>query len=196
MPLLTAVLAWWLLREPIGWTTALAVALGIAGVVLIVHPSGTGLDPVGVGVGLGAALCSAFAYVTVRQLARTEHPLVIVFYFPLVATPLAMPWAIATWVTPAPIDWLLLLGIGLTTQIGQVFLTMALAIERAGRATSVGYVQVAFAMCWQWAVFGDPPTRWTLAGAALIIVGTLAVARTSGRVTGEGAGGSPSRTPT
>jgi drug/metabolite transporter (DMT)-like permease len=176
-PVLTAVLAWWILREAIGWSTAVAIACGIGGVLLIVHPTGAGLEPIGIGAALAATACSSLAYVTVRQLVRTEKPLVIVFYFPLIATPLALPWAIATWVTPAPIDWLLLVAIGIATQIGQVFLTMGLAVERAGRATSIGYVQVAFAMAWQWAVFGDAPTWWTLGGAALILAGTLAVAR-------------------
>jgi drug/metabolite transporter (DMT)-like permease len=142
-----------------------------------VRPSGgVDLEPVGIAAALGATACSSFAYVTVRQLARTEKPLVIVFYFPLVATPLAIPWAVATWVTPQPIDWLLLVAIGMTTQVGQVFLTMGLAIEKAGKATSIGYLQVAFAMIWQWAVFADAPTAWTLGGAALIFAGTLAVA--------------------
>ncbi len=178
-PLITAVLAWWILRESVGWSTAIAIACGIAGIALIVHPSGSGLDPFGVGVALAAAVSSAIAYVTVRQLARTEHALVIVFYFPLVAAPLAIPWAIATWVTPRPIDWLLLVAIGVVTQVGQVFMTKGLAIERAGRATSVSYVQVAFAMVWQLVVFGDAPTVWTIAGAALILTGTLAVASAS-----------------
>lgn len=178
-PLLTAVIAWFVLRERIGWATAFALACGIAGVTLIVRPAGEGLDVIGIVVAVGAALCSSLAYVTVRQLVRTENPLVIVFYFPLIATPLAIPWAIATWVTPAPIEWLLLIAIGLTTQIGQVFLTKALVLETASRATSIGYIQVAFAMAWQWTVFSDPPTAWTLAGAALIILGTAAVARAS-----------------
>lgn len=175
-PLLTAVLAWWLLRESIGWTTLVAIVCGIVGVLLIVRPTGAGLDLTGIAAALAATVCSAFAYVTVRQLARTENPLVIVFYFPLIATPLAIPWAAATWVTPAPIDWLLLVAIGLTTQFGQVFLTMGLAIEKAGRATSVGYIQVVFAMMWQWVVFADAPTVWTIGGAAVIFAGTLAVA--------------------
>lgn len=175
-PLVTAVLAWWILHERVGRATAFAIACGIAGVSLIVHPSGSNLDPTGLAFGLGAATCSAIAYVTVRQLARTEHPLVIVFYFPLVATPLAIPWAVADWVTPQPIDWLLLVGIGVTTQVGQVFLTMGLSLERAGRATSVGYLQVIFAMIWQSFLWGDPPTAATIAGAALIVGGTLAVA--------------------
>jgi drug/metabolite transporter (DMT)-like permease len=182
-PLITALLAWWILREQVGWSTAIAIAFGIAGVALIVHPSGSGFDPIGLAYALGAVLCSAFAYVTVRQLARTEHPLVIVFYFPLVATPLALPWAIADWVTPSAIEWLLLVAIGLATQVGQVFLTMGLMIERAGRATSVGYLQVIFAMIWQTVLFDDAPTLVSLAGAGLIVAGTLAVASvgTAGR---------------
>lgn len=188
-PLVTAVLAWFILREAVGWSTAIAIACGIGGVLMIVHPSGAALDPVGAIAGVAAAVLSAFAYVTVRQLARTEAPLVIVFYFPLIAAPLALPWAIATWVTPSGTDWLLLLGLGLATQVGQVFLTMGLAVERAGRATSIGYLQVAFAMGWQWTVFAKAPTGWTVGGAALILAGTLAVA-----TFGPGARSSPAPT--
>jgi drug/metabolite transporter (DMT)-like permease len=178
-PILTALLAWWVLREKIGRATAFALVCGIVGVALVVRPGDGHLDALGLAVAFAAAACSTAAYVTVRQLARTEHPLVIVWYFPLIATPLVVPWAIATWATPAPVDWLLLLAIGLATQAGQVFLTMALAIEQAGRVTSIGYVQVAFAMAWQWLVFGAAPTAFTIAGAALIVAGTtvLALAR-------------------
>lgn len=186
-PLLTAVLAWWLLGEDIGWPTALAIACSIAGVTLIVRPTGDGLDPIGVGAGLCAVTCSSIAYVTVRKLVRTEHPLVIVFYFPLVATPLALPWALTSFVMPQPIDWLLLVALAAATQVGQVFLTQALAIERASRATTVGYLQVVFAMGWQLAVFGEPPTAWTLGGASLILGGTLLVARVTSRRKARGA---------
>lgn len=181
-PLLTAVLAWWWIDEPIGWPTAVALACGVAGVTLVLRPSGAGLDPVGVAAALFGVTCSAIAYVTVRKLARTEHPLVIVLYFPLVATPLALPWMLASFVVPGPLDWLMLIGIAALTQVGQVFLTMGLAIERAGRATTVSYLQVAFLMLWQMLVFGELPTAWTLAGAALILGGTLLVAQVSGEL--------------
>lgn len=64
-------------------------------------------------------------------------------------------------------------------------------IEQAGRVTSLGYIQIGFAMIWHWSVFGDPPTAWTLGGAALIVAGTLVVARSA-----PAADGSPSHTPT
>ena len=94
VPLLTAVLAWWLLDEELGWRTFFALACGITGVLVIVHPSGSGLDPHGVLVAVGAAICSAIAYVTVRTMSKSEHALVIVFYFRWIATPLAIPWAV------------------------------------------------------------------------------------------------------
>lgn len=176
-PVTTALLAWWMLDERVGWSTATAIACGLAGIALVVHPTGAGLDPVGVAAALAAVGFSSFAYVTVRKLARTEHALVIVFYFPLVATPLALPWAVASFVVPGAVDWLLLLAIGVTTQAGQVFLTRGLVIEHAGRAASVGYLQVVFAMIWQITIFGELPTAWTIGGAALILGGTLVVAR-------------------
>src|SRR5258706_367612 len=116
-------------------------------------------------------------------LARAVLTLVIVLYFPLVATPLAIPWAAYHWVWPDARGWLLLVAIGIATQLGQVFLTMALAIERAGRATSVGYLQICFAIVWQLVVFGVWPSWSMLAGAALIIAGTLAVSATSRPIT-------------
>ena len=181
-PVFTALLAWWLLDERVGWSTATAIACGLAGVALVAHPTGGGLDPIGVAAALGAVCCSSFAYVTVRKLAQTEHPLVIVFYFPLIAAPLALPWAIHSFIVPSPLECLLLVAIGVATQGGQVFLTQALAIERAGRAASIGYLQVAFAMTWQIAFFGELPTRWTLGGAALILGGTLVVARVTAKL--------------
>jgi len=53
---------------------------------------------------------------------------------------------------------------------------MGLSLERAGRATSVGYIQICFAMLWQLAVFGEVPSVATLVGAGLIVVGTLVTA--------------------
>ncbi len=181
-PLLTSLLAWWILGERVGWAAAFAIACGLGGVVLVVHPGvplDSGADPAGLAIALASATFSSIAYVTVRQLAKTEHALVIVFYFPLVATPLAIPWAAYDFVWPSAVDWLLLAGIGVTTQIGQVFLTKGLVIEKAGRATSVGYIQICFAVIWQLVIFGQMPGLGTLLGAALIIGGTLAVSATA-----------------
>jgi len=181
-PVLTAVLAALVLRETIGVSGWLAVVLGFAGVVVAARPAalfgGAGLDPVAVAVSVGAACASSVVYVTVRRLAQTEHPLVIVFYFPLVALPLVIPWAAPVLVWPHGWDWLVLLGVGVATQVAQVFMTMGLAAERAGRATTVGYLQVALAMVWGVVLFGETPGPTALVGAGMIVGGTIIVGST------------------
>src|SRR5690606_19598457 len=123
------------------------------------------------------AFFSGAAYVTVRKLARTEHPLVIVFFFTLVTVPGALPGTLAAAVWPTPAEWAILLGVGLTAQAGQVYLTRGLQLEPAGRATAVGYLQIVFAAAWGALFFAEYPDAWTVAGALLILGSTLAVAR-------------------
>jgi drug/metabolite transporter (DMT)-like permease len=179
-PLLTAGLAWWLLGERVDLTTAAALALGLAGVAAISQPqqllAGAGLDALGVVAALGSACFAALAYVTVRSLAKREHPDVIVFYFPLVATPLAVPWAAVDFVMPTAGQLLLLLGIGIATQVGQVFLTRGLMLERAGTATAVGYAQVVFALGWGLALFHERLRPTTLLGVLSIGVAVILIA--------------------
>ncbi len=107
--------------------------------------------------------------------------MVVVFYFPLVATPLAIPWAMTDWLWPTPWEWLLLLGVGVTTQTAQVLMTQGLHMERAGRATSVTYLQVAFAFVWGAAFFGESPTLFSGLGAALVVCGAFAAVRARAR---------------
>jgi drug/metabolite transporter (DMT)-like permease len=180
-PLFTAIGAWFVLGERAGWSAAVAIVLGLCGVALVARPGGFGgasLDGAAVIVALGGALCSATAYVTVRQLSRDEDPLVIVFYFPLVSLPLAIPWMIPGAVMPTPREWLVLAAIGVCTQAAQVCMTRGLSLERAGRASAVGYLQVALALGWGIVAFGEIPGPSAIAGAVLIVAGTLIVATT------------------
>ncbi len=182
-PIFTALLAAWLLGERIGWRQAALVLLSMTGVVLMARPAflfGAGsvaLDPPVVAIALLGAILSAGAYVTVRSLGAREHPLIIVFYFPLVTVPASLPFALRGWVWPTLWEWLVLLGVGITTQIGQVYLTRGLQLEPAGRATSVAYLQIVFAGLWGVLFFSERPGVWSLAGALLIIGSTLALGR-------------------
>ncbi|MEZ4367467.1 MAG: DMT family transporter [Kofleriaceae bacterium] len=186
-PLLTAVAAWLLLGERLTARTSAAIGLGLGGVVLVALPElggASAADPVGVTIAIAGACCAALAYVTVRRLAREEHPLVIVLYFPLVAVPLALPWMAADCVWPTAREAALLLGIGVATQGGQVFLTRALASMPAGRATALGYVQVPMAVTWSVVLFGEALPWSTWIGIAVLGVGTYLAARQPRRAAG------------
>jgi drug/metabolite transporter (DMT)-like permease len=109
----------------------------------------------------------------VRKLRETEHHLVVVFYFPLIATPASIPlmWSTALW--PTPLEWLMLLGIGVFTQIAQVYMTKGLHAEKAGKAMSLSYIQIVFAAVWGFLFFSEIPDWLSIAGAVLVVVGTL-----------------------
>jgi drug/metabolite transporter (DMT)-like permease len=182
-PIFAALLAAWLLREGLRGREFISMAVSLAGVLLIARPAflfGDGMAPASstVLVGLGGAVCSATAYVLVRQLRATESPLVIVFYFALVSVVCAVPIAIVRGlVWPTLLEWAILVGVGVTTQLGQVFLTRGLHLERAGLATTIAYLQIVFAIGWGWLCFAERPDVATWAGAALVVGSAVALLR-------------------
>jgi drug/metabolite transporter (DMT)-like permease len=182
-PVFTALLAAIVLGESMRSREVVGLVLSVAGVALVARPSflfgrwAGDLDLVAVLIAFSASILSAGAYTTIRKLRETEHYLVIVFYFALVSTIVAIPLAIGILVWPTPREWLLLLGIGIVTQTTQVFLTKGLERERAGRAMSVSYVQVVFAATWGAIFFADIPGPLSVAGAVLIFLGLLLVAK-------------------
>lgn len=181
-PVLVAVLAALLLGESLSAGVVVAGLACVAGVVMIAHPSflfgqGSELPPLALGASILGAFVSAAAYTAVRRLGRTEHPVVVVFWFPLVSLPFAIPWAVSTGYLPNLTEIAILIGVGAATQIAQVRMTQGLQLEQAGRATSMTYLQVVFAIVWGVVAFGEVPGPWALAGAATVTFATLWVAR-------------------
>lgn len=180
-PVFTAVLAAALLRERIGWREVAGVVAGLVGVILIARPAAlfggaTRLDPHYTAIALLGAFCSATAYVVIRAIGKREHPQVVVLWLPMLTVPLSAPFAFDAWRWPTAREWLVLLAVGVTTQLGQLELTKGLQREKAGRATAIGYVQIVFAATWGVLFFGERPALWTLLGAAVILGSTLMIA--------------------
>lgn len=183
-PIFTALVAAYFLREHSGRMVWLGAVVCLGGVALVARPSflfgASALPQLAVAAALGSAMISAMAYTFVRKLGQTDHHLVVIYWFCAIGTLLALPFALAVAVWPTPSEWLLLLGVGVTTQVAQVFLTKGLSLERAGKATSVGYLQIVFAFFWGMVFFGDVPGMLTLLGVAVIVAGVVLVARQRG----------------
>ncbi len=159
----------------------IAALLCLTGVAFIARPSfvfggASRLEMFDVGIALMGAIFSGLAYATVRRLGRTEHPLVTVLWFPLIAAPVTLPLAVAAGYVPDLVDLLVLAGVGLTSQIAQVRMTQGLQLERAGRATAITYLQVVFAFIFGAVLFGEPPTVWNVLGALVVAATTVTLA--------------------
>lgn len=180
-PVFTALVAAVVLGEHLGGLETALVVGSMGGVVMVARPSflfgrAGALDPFAVGVALSGAVLAAGAYVTVRRL-RNEAPMLIVFWFAAVSTVLALPLVLRDPVMPSPATLLVLLGVGITTHVGQVLITYGFRLERAGRASAIGYLQIVFAAVWGWLLFQEVPDVWTLVGAAVIVGCTMVLVR-------------------
>lgn len=182
-PIFVAILAPFVLREAADPRTVFALLLSIVGVLLVTQPAfltantTARLDLFDVGVALLGAILTAVAYLSVRELRKTEHYLVVILYFPLVSVPASVPLLAGNIVWPTGTEWLLLLGVGLTTQAAQVFLTKGLNAETASRATSVSYIQILFATLWGWLFFSEWPNALSGLGMLLVLAGVFITSR-------------------
>jgi drug/metabolite transporter (DMT)-like permease len=181
-PIWTAFSAAFILRERTAGLVLAGIGTSLVGVALIARPTflfGDGLgalDGLAVAAAVGASILSGLVYTIVRKLRATDAPNVIIFYLSWVGVVGALPF-LGNWVLPTGWAWAWLLGAGLSTQLGQIFLTRGLHLERAGRAVSVGYLQVVFAFVWGALFFGTIPGLQSLAGAVLIVGSVLLIAR-------------------
>jgi len=96
-----------------------------------------------------------------------------VFYFPLVSLPMSLPLLVLNPVLPSGSDWAWLIGVGIFTQLGQIWLTQGLTQMPAARATAISYAQVVFASTWGVLFFGEILNISTIIGAALVLGATI-----------------------
>jgi drug/metabolite transporter (DMT)-like permease len=163
VPLVEA--AW--LRETMPKRLWFPILIGFAGVVLVLKP-GIGLFRGAALVGLAAGLLSAVAQTGVRRMTSTEPTSRIIFYFSLLSTLTSAVPAGFTWVTPAAPTMVVLVLVGATAATAQVLMTRAYACAPAAQVGAFTYVNVPFAILFDWIRLSRLPDRWSVAGAVLI----------------------------
>ncbi|MBL4587224.1 MAG: DMT family transporter [Flavobacteriales bacterium] len=124
-------------------------------------------------IGIIAAFFAGAAYNCIRMVKNTDHPLVVVLYFPMVATPIMLVLSYFDWVTPIGWDWALILLLGIFTQIGQVFMTRALQAEKANLVASLKYLGSLYALGYGYFIFDETYGLLSLLGIVLVLGGVI-----------------------
>ncbi|MBL6657099.1 MAG: DMT family transporter [Flavobacteriales bacterium] len=124
-------------------------------------------------IGICSAMFSGMAYTCIRRLKDSEHPLVVVLYFPLVAIPIMSVLSYFNWVTPQGTDWLYLLLMGLFTQVAQLLMTKGIQSGIANKMISLKYVGTIYALAIGYLVFGESYGLMSLIGIAMVIAGVV-----------------------
>lgn len=121
--------------------------------------------------GLSAAFFAGLAYNFIRLLrGKVGHQLVI-FYFPLVTIPIVIPFVIPVWVRPNFNEFMGLIGIGILTQLAQIFMTKAYMLERASKISQFSYLTSVYAYITGIIFFNEHMNSMGLLGLFLIIIG-------------------------
>lgn len=175
-PIFTVLIAGFMLKEPARMIQWLFFLVSFSGVILI-----KGFDAritlTELSLGIAAAVFSGLAYNFIRKLKDFDHPLVVVFYFPLVTVPVVGIYTIFNWVVPGPLDWLIIFMVGLVTTIAQIFMTMAYQSDKAVNISNFNYLGSVYALILGYFLFGELISAPALIGIGLIIFGVIMCTR-------------------
>lgn len=170
-PIFTAIIAVFLLKERVSmkqWSYLLLCVIGVS----ILKSESMGLSFQMLLVGLATAALSGLAYNCVRICRKTDHPLVAVFYFPLVGTPVSF-LLISDWITPSWFDLGLIVILGVSTQIAQITMTKALQSDKAASVTILKYLGVVHAFGIGWLFFDEKMSWESMVGISVILLGII-----------------------
>jgi drug/metabolite transporter (DMT)-like permease len=178
-PIFTMIFALFILKERILKIQWFFVLLAFIGVFLIGFnsifqtDSPLILDPFWLGFGVLSAAFSGIAYVAIVKLKETDKPINIVSYFPMLAIPVMSFWCLFDFVMPSGIEWLILLIIGICTQIAQISLTRALHYESSSLIMPFQYLGSVYALLVGYLVLDERLNTIVMVGVFLILLGVI-----------------------
>jgi len=171
-PIWTAIMAVAFLGERMTVWKALAIALGLVGVVVIVRP---GLESVSVGqlLVLFAAVSFAISFVATKSLTRTDSVVAIIFWMLVIQSIFGLVPAIMVWQTPTAsvLPWILLISFG--GSYAHFCIAKALANADATVVVPMDFLRVPATALLGWLVYSEAIDWMTVAGTVLILCGNL-----------------------
>jgi drug/metabolite transporter (DMT)-like permease len=168
-PILITALSVFVLKERVNGARWLAIAIGMAGVLVVLRPSGEGFLTIGGLAILVAAVCYAVSAVTGRVLARSDSSEQMVFWLMLMMAIGATTLAAPSWTAVEPRHLPLLAGLAVSGFLAQLAITEAFNHGEASVVAPFEYTALACGIAIDWLFWQTLPDQYTLIGAAIII---------------------------
>lgn len=180
-PLIVLSISPWVLGEPRYRSRWIAAGAAFAGLLIIVRP-GSGLDPLGVVLGLATALSFTLQYITTRRVAA-DNPLTTLIWSGAIGTvvltamlPLILPPVLPVLRELSWLHWLVMFSTGLSGALGHLFQINAFRRAPASLLAPFMYAQIIAATTLGWLVWGDFPDRATWLGIGVICASGITIA--------------------
>ncbi len=148
-----------------------SIIVGFIGVAIMLNPSRQ-IFQLGFVYGLFAGVSSAIALAAVRVLNLKKEPMSrTLFYYFTFGSIVSFPFAWAVWVYPVDTEWFWAGGIGISTAVGQILLTIAYRYGTAAYLSPLCYATIIYNALIASFVFNSALGWRSFIGAFLIIIG-------------------------
>jgi len=175
-PLFSVCVAALVVGEKVRWRRWTATIVGFIGVLVMVRPGASSLQP-GALIALANAFTVALSILLVKRLSDSEAPLMILTQFAIWSTLLLALPAIWVWRWPDAWGWTLAVGVSASATIGQYFWVQAFKAGEMSAVAPFEYLRLPFAVFMGWLIWGQMPEIWTYVGAAIVIGSALYIAQ-------------------
>jgi drug/metabolite transporter (DMT)-like permease len=176
-PLLITLLSVWLLKEKVDASRWIAIAIGFAGVLVVLRPTGAGIMSAGGFAVLGAAVGYAITAITVRAMALSDSAESMIFWLTFMVAIGAGLLAAPGWVAVRAGDWPVIAVLAVTGFLAQICITEAFRQGEASAIAPYEYTALAWGLGLDYVFLQTFPDEWTLAGAAIIVATGIYLAR-------------------
>jgi drug/metabolite transporter (DMT)-like permease len=171
-PVLTTLLARWLLHESASARQWAAVLLGFAGVLVIIRPGGALFTPAAVFPLLTAILFSVYQIVT-RKMSGHDHAYTTLFYTALIGGIVTSAMLPLTWQTPTLLQGVMMFCMGVLGGYGHYLLIRAVEYASPGALAPFSYSQLLWSTLLGYIAFRDFPDSGSFLGMAIVVIAGL-----------------------
>ncbi|RCS25742.1 DMT family transporter [Phyllobacterium salinisoli] len=173
LPAFVTILSVIFLKEPVGWRRWSAVAIGFAGVLIVLRPGFRELSLGHLGA-LIAGFSGAVGIIIFRVMGNSEKRITLYssgLFGPIIICGLLT--ALTGYANPTPEQWIYLAGYGLLAALASILLMVAARRAPASAIASPQYSQMIWAVLFGYFVFHDTIDLPMLTGIILIIISGL-----------------------
>lgn len=176
-PMLVTALAGPMLGERIGANRWRAIVIGLAGVLVVLRPTGGGMFSLAGLAVLAGTTCYAVSAITVRMLAQRDSTQAMVLWFMALLSLGAGLLAAPGWVPLRWEDAWIIAGVGVSGSLAQVALTEAFRRGEASLIAPLEYTALVWVIGLDLLLWGVLPDLGTWIGAAIIVASGLYLLR-------------------
>ena len=180
-PVITTILAFFILKEKISFLQIIVVIVGLIGAIIIADPNSQSFN-LAIIFPFLAALCFAFFTISTKFLNSSDSNQTTLLFTAITGTFLSAPFIIFFWKWPSLNATILMFCLGLLATIGHFFFIEALKVINASFAAPFVYLTVMLAAFWGYIIYNEVPNQNTIIGAFLIIIAGLIITQLKKRI--------------